>query len=65
MFKLLIALLGVSVANAYSAHSFSEGSVRSWLADHESREMGGSESACEDYADDVEVMLNADTHRIK
>jgi hypothetical protein len=62
MFKLLIALIGVSVAYyAYSAHSFSEGSVRSWLVDHESREMGGKDSACDDYADDVEVRLNADS----
>jgi len=62
MFKLICALIGVSVAYyAYSAHSFSEGSVRSWLANHEAREIGGSESACDDYADDVEVALTADS----
>jgi len=62
MFKLIFALIAVSVAYyAYSVHSFSEGSVQSWLADHESREMGGNESACEDYADDVEVKLTADS----
>jgi len=61
MRNLLIGLLGLGVAYyAYGAHTFSQGSVQRWIADHEVREMSGSESACDDYADDVEVSLTAE-----
>jgi hypothetical protein len=58
MFKFIVTLLVVVVAYyAYSTYSFSEGSVRRWLADHEGRELAGKDTACDDYADDVEVTL--------
>jgi hypothetical protein len=61
MYKLIAALLGIGAAYyAYSAHSFSESSVRRWIADHGVREMAGNDSACDDYADDVEVTLVSD-----
>jgi hypothetical protein len=62
MFKFIMTLVVVSAAYyAYSAHSFSEGSVRSWLADHELREIQGKDSVCDDYADEVEITLTGGT----
>src|SRR5262249_49018284 len=61
MRKLLILLLGSGVAYyAYGAHMFAEGSVQRWIADHDGREWYGNDSACEDYADDVEVSVLAE-----
>src|SRR4029077_4185928 len=61
MRNLLIGLLGLgAVYYAHGAHTFSQSSVQSWIADHEAREMSGSYSACNDYADDVEVSLTSE-----
>src|SRR5262245_58867050 len=66
MIRLLLTLIVAGVAYyAYSAHSFSEGSVRSWLAEHERREMAGNDSACDDYDDNVEIELTSDSARGK
>ena len=61
MRKLLILLVGTCVAYfAYGAHMFSASSAQRWIADHDGREWSGSDSACEDYADDVEVSVVAE-----
>ena len=61
MRNLLILLAGSGLAYcAYGAHMFSQGSLQSWIANHDTREWSGSDSACEDYADDVEVSVLAE-----
>src|SRR5262249_28097809 len=61
MRNLLILLFGSGVAYyAYGAHMFSQGSLQSWISNHDAREWSGSDSACEDYADDVEVSVTDD-----
>lgn len=42
---------------------FSESRVRSWVATHSALAMSGDTMACEQYADDVEVMLRAEGAR--
>lgn len=58
---LLLALAGVFYAHA--RYTFSENAVMSWMTKHAAKAMSGDTSACDDYADDVEVDLVADGRR--
>jgi hypothetical protein len=59
MKKILLPVLAFAAFYAHARHAFSDDHVRTWLAQHTARAMGGETTACDDYTDDVEVSLVA------
>jgi hypothetical protein len=57
----LAALFGAFYLHART--SFSESHVTTWLGKHNVKAMSGDQSACDDYADDMEVVLRAEGQR--
>ncbi|MFL6672649.1 MAG: hypothetical protein ACJ8LG_05060 [Massilia sp.] len=58
---LLVALCGAFYLHART--SFSESHITTWLGEHSAKAMAGEPSACDDYADDMEVVLRAEGRR--
>jgi hypothetical protein len=56
---IMYALIGGAVFYAHARISFAEPKVMSWLMSHSTRAMSGDTTACDDYTDDVEVVLTA------
>jgi hypothetical protein len=60
---LLLLLIALGAFYAHARVSFAEPRVVNWLINHSARAMGGESSACDDYADDMEVNLVAEGRR--
>lgn len=56
---IMYVLIGGAVFYAHARISFSEPKVMNWLMSHSTRAMSGDTAACDDYTDDVEVVLTA------